>query len=181
MILICKDLSNFWAFLSKKNWNQKIILELWLIRHILSNRLSDFFLSVSSIQNLSISYFSPSVFYIKTGQFPASFTLFSSFLYSWLQTNVLHKSLLITGFKPWTSSVGSDCSTNRATTTALYPSLAELLLLCKIASARDDGQWRRRKNWCILLQTFPYSFRASQCRKEFCKLFCITPVCCWLG
>ena len=33
--------------------------------------------------------------------------------------NVGRKSLPMTGFEPWTSSVGSDHSTNRATTTAL--------------------------------------------------------------
>ena len=37
------------------------------------------------------------------------------------ETNVqyVNKFLLLTGFEPWTSGIGSDCSTNRATTTAI--------------------------------------------------------------
>ena len=46
------------------------------------------------------------------------FCLFSSFQYSCQYTNVPYKSLPMTGFKPRTSGVGSDRSTNWATTTA---------------------------------------------------------------
>ena len=54
----------------------------------------------------------------KNGLLPASFSLFSSFLYSWQKTNVLYKSLLMATFKLQTSGVGSDRSTNWVTTTA---------------------------------------------------------------
>ena len=54
----------------------------------------------------------------KSALFPASFCLFPSFQYSWLYTNVPHKSFPMTGFEPRTSGVGSDRSTNWATTTA---------------------------------------------------------------
>ena len=51
------------------------------------------------------------------GSFPASFSLFSSFLCSWQWTNVLYKSLQLTGFELRTSGVGSNRSTSWVTTT----------------------------------------------------------------
>ena len=51
-------------------------------------------------------------FLFKSGPFPASFCLFSSFQYSWQYTNVPYKSLPMTGFEPRTAGVGSDGSTN---------------------------------------------------------------------
>ena len=59
--------------------------------------------------------------FLKNGPFPASFSLFLSFQYSWQQTkNVRCKRLPMTGFKPRTSDVGSNRSTNWATTTAPF-------------------------------------------------------------
>ena len=54
----------------------------------------------------------------KNGPFPASFSLFSSFQYSWQLINIQYKSLLMTGLEPRISGVGSNRSTNWATTTA---------------------------------------------------------------
>ena len=53
------------------------------------------------------------------GIFTASFSLFSSFQYGWLETNVQYKFLPMTGFEPQTSVVGSYCSTNWGTTNAI--------------------------------------------------------------
>ena len=54
----------------------------------------------------------------KNGPFPASFSLFSSFSIQ-LTVNVQYKFLLMTGFEPQISGIGSKHSTNWATTTAL--------------------------------------------------------------
>ena len=46
--------------------------------------------------------------FLKNGPFPASFSLFSSFLYSWQQTNVLYKTLPMAIFKPHFGSHSSN-------------------------------------------------------------------------
>ena len=51
------------------------------------------------------------------GHFRPLFLLFSSFQYSWQYR--FNKFLPVTGFEPQTSGIGSDRSTNWATTTAL--------------------------------------------------------------
>ena len=55
--------------------------------------------------------------FFKNEPFTASFSLFSSFQYSW-QENVQYKFLQMTWFKPRTSGTGIDHSTNWVTTTA---------------------------------------------------------------
>ena len=55
---------------------------------------------------------------------PGLFLFFSSFQYSWWQTNVQYKFLPMTGFELRTSSIRSNRSTNWATTTA--PTLSML-------------------------------------------------------
>ena len=54
------------------------------------------------------------VFFKKNGPFPASFSLFSSFQYTVdsKQMFYINKFLLMTGFKPRTTGIGSDHSTN---------------------------------------------------------------------
>ena len=55
----------------------------------------------------------------ENGPFPASFSLFSSFLYSLQQTNVLYKKLPMTGFEPRASgSEATALPTEPLTTTA---------------------------------------------------------------
>ena len=68
-------------------------------------------------QNSSLFFF----FFFKNGPFPASFPLFSSFQYTVdsKQMFYINKFLPMTGFEPRTSGIGSDRSTNWATTTAL--------------------------------------------------------------
>ena len=48
------------------------------------------------------------------GPFPASFSLFSFFQYTVDSKQMLNLNniLLMTGFKPWTSGIGSNRSTN---------------------------------------------------------------------
>ena len=55
------------------------------------------------------------------GPFPASFSLFLSFQYTVDSKQMfnVNKFLPMTRFEPWTSGIGSDLSTNWATTTAL--------------------------------------------------------------
>ena len=55
---------------------------------------------------------------LKNWPFPASFTLFLSFLHLW-SINVHCKILPMAGFKPCTSGIGRDHSANWATTTAV--------------------------------------------------------------
>ena len=59
-------------------------------------------------------------FFLKNGPFPASFSLFLSFQYTVDSKQMFdtNKFLLMTGFKPRTSGIGSDHSTNWATTTS---------------------------------------------------------------
>ena len=58
--------------------------------------------------------------FLKNWPFPASFSLFSSFQYTVdsKQMYNVNKFLPMTGFEPRTSGLGSDRSTNWATTTA---------------------------------------------------------------
>ena len=59
--------------------------------------------------------------YFLNGLFPASFSLFSSFQYTVDSKQMfnVNKYLPMIGFEPWTSCIGSDRSTNWATTTSL--------------------------------------------------------------
>ena len=57
-------------------------------------------------------------FFLKNGPFPATFSLFSSFQYTDDSKQMLYNFLPMTGFEPWTSGIGSDRSSNWATTTA---------------------------------------------------------------
>ena len=54
----------------------------------------------------------------KNGPFLASFSLFSSFQYTVDSKQMFNKFLPMTGFEPRTYGIGSDRSTNWATTTA---------------------------------------------------------------
>ena len=58
-------------------------------------------------------------FFKKNGSVSASFLFIFVFSIQFT-VNVQYKFLPMTGFKPWTSGIGSDCSTNWATTTAHY-------------------------------------------------------------
>ena len=59
-------------------------------------------------------------FFFWNGPFPVSFSLFLSFQYTVdsIQMFNINKFLPMTGFEPRTSGIGSNCSTNWATTTA---------------------------------------------------------------
>ena len=59
--------------------------------------------------------------FLKNGPFPASFSLFLSFQYTVDSKQMfdINKFLPMTGFKPRTSGIGSNHSTNWATTTSL--------------------------------------------------------------
>ena len=56
------------------------------------------------------------LFFLKNWAIPSLFFFFSYCQYSWQKTNVLYKSLPMTGFKPLTSGLRSNRSTNWATT-----------------------------------------------------------------
>ena len=58
----------------------------------------------------------------------------------------------MTGFEPWTSSIGSDCSTNCATTTALH-----LLILVNVVGRSQCDQIGRF--FKVLVDEF--SFKSS--------------------
>ena len=51
---------------------------------------------------------------VKNGPFPASFSLFLSFQYTVDSKQMfnINNFLLMTGFEPRTTGIGSDCSTN---------------------------------------------------------------------
>ena len=84
----------------------------------------------------------PSIIFLN-GPFLDSFSLFSTFIYSWQkQINVRYKSLQMTGFKLRTSGVRSDCSTNWATTTA-RPSLIVIVAVLNECRKR----FRFTKRW----------------------------------
>ena len=70
---------------------------------------------------------------MKVGHYRPLFLYFC--LFKTFDTNVPYKSLPITGFKPRTSGVGSDRSTNLATTTAQE---GKLLVMCKSRVAIID-------------------------------------------
>ena len=65
------------------------------------------------------------VFFLKNGLFPASSSLFSSFqnTVDSKQMFFVYKFLPMTGFEPQTSGIGSDRSTNWATTTSQLQNL----------------------------------------------------------
>ena len=86
----------------------------------------------------------PVYFFLKNGPFLASF-LFSSFQYTVdiIQMFDINKFLPMTGFEPRTSGIGSDRSTNWATTTSpVYFVWIQLLCLC----------WMNKKIGCLFDQ-----------------------------
>ena len=94
----------------------------------------------------------------KNGPNPASFSLFSSFHCSWEYTNVLYKSLPMTGFEPQTSGAGSKSSTNWSTTTAQF-SLSSFGLTFFILLSNHFplffNRFQRPRSFVLCLLLFP--------------------------
>ena len=69
---------------------------------------------MGSALSVSCTLREDSVYFLKNGPFPVSFSLFSSFQYTVDSTQMfdINKFLPMTGFEPRTSGIGSDRSTN---------------------------------------------------------------------
>ena len=70
--------------------------------------------SIESFALLVLVFYSRGKVFLKNGPFPASFSLFSSYQYTVDSKQMfdMNNFLLMTGFEPWISGIGSDRSTN---------------------------------------------------------------------
>ena len=120
--------------------------------------VSWFNVSNFSSKNISATkYFYPmvNVFFKKNGLFLASFSLFLSFQYSFFSVDS-KSNLPMTGCEPRIYGVGSNCSTNWATTAALH---AKALFWTKSRFLNNLRIWKQVYIlWCPKLQKIHKQF-----------------------